>query len=756
MLVIKIKMVYYSIKGLNKFYIILIISARKAFLKQSMDMDEENFARTEVNQPAARAGREHIGSSCQGQIACSLRNAGQDFDEKGCIIMKQRFLHIAVVFSLLFSLFPIGAMALTNMGTNPGTGQTIGQPFAKGTAGSNSFRIPGLVTLSDGSLLAVADARWNTTYDGGGLDTIVSRSTNNGATWKWSFANYLGDNGNRYSGGPNNPSAGYSGSTCFIDPSIALKYDSNGNETIYLLADIYPYGVALNGQQNLWPSNETGFDSKGRLLLSNNTYGTETQGNNKNYVYNFYLDQETGKIKSLSNDAVQQGYTVDAHFNITGNGHNTNLFFADSPFKVQRTSYLYLITSTDRGETWSKPTLIPVKKNTERAYLAAPSRGIVTSQGEIVYPCYSYAGNNDSQRVSFIYSSDGVNWNRSVNAPIGNGVNWHSESVAVELSDGRLRFFLRSNTSRLTYIDFTPGANGVSDGVWGRPVVEKSIPTNSNCQISAIKYSKTSEGKEVLLVSCPTGPNEAGSNNSAASARLNGKIFVGLVNNDTNRSMAWVNNAKIDVTSNGSPFMYSAMTELPGGNIGILYENHESKWGAGDNCYYTMKFETKALSGINFDSVGTTKYVLDVDGIDVGEVYAITYFNGITDRVLFCNNTVTDVLSGKEIETTPPLNSDFDVGAQLWKVVDLDNDRIALKSMFGGGTYYLNLSRLSDSRVHTSEMPVEVMITDDDMDGTYTIKDASTDLWLSYNTSTRQFSATNNGVELRFFKQVKS
>ena len=175
-------------------------------------------------------------------------------------------------------MLPATAFAIT-VSPRPDPGTTQGQPFEHNpnTAGSDSFRIPGLVTLRDGTLLATADARWNTSYDGGGLDTIVSRSADNGASWSYSFANYLGDNGNEYNG---------SGSTCFIDPSLAVVYDeASGSETIYLLADLYPYGVALNGSGQLWPSKESGFDAQGRLLLSTDTYGSETGSNNATYTY---------------------------------------------------------------------------------------------------------------------------------------------------------------------------------------------------------------------------------------------------------------------------------------------------------------------------------------------------------------------------------------------------------------------------------------------------------------------------------------
>ena len=192
------------------------------------------------------------------------------------------------------------------MGTKPVDGTTKDEPFPYGTAGSNSFRIPALVTLSDGTMVAAADARWNTTYDGGGLDTIVSYSTDGGATWHYTFANYLGDHGNEYNG---------SQSTAFIDPALTVVGD-----TVYMLVDLYPYGVALNGSGNTHPSTATGFNDDGKLLLSANNHQS----------YDFYLDGDT--IYSKDGTPVE-GYTVDAYFNITEDSTSleSNLFFSHSP-----------------------------------------------------------------------------------------------------------------------------------------------------------------------------------------------------------------------------------------------------------------------------------------------------------------------------------------------------------------------------------------------------------------------------------------
>lgn len=467
---------------------------------------------------------------------------------------------IALVLVLTMLVQPLASVAATTTSSKPSDGTTTNAPFPKGTAGSNSFRIPSLVTLSDGTLVAAADARWNTTYDGGGLDTIVSRSSDNGKNWNYTFANYLGDNGNTYNG---------RSSTCFIDPAMAVTSD----DTIYMLVDLYPYGVALNGDgSQTAPLKNVGFDSNGRLLLSNNNHSS----------YDYYLDN--GKIYSTSETEVE-GYTVDAYFNIKGtNGKDSNLFFEDSPFKVVRTGYHYLTKSTDKGATWSAPTLLNLKTSSEQVCLVGPGRGLVTSSGMIVFPVYSFHGDNEpssnTQRMSFIYSEDeGKTWKRT--SEFDN--NWASESAVVELTDGTLRFFYRNGTKNLCYVDY-------SNDAWGT-AVNTGVVTNSNCQISAITYSKTIDGKQVILVSCPAGA-AGGSNQSSASARLNGKIFVGLVNSD--KTISWQTDKTINVASKNSDayFMYSCLTELKDASIAILYEDNESNWGSGNNSYYQMSFET--------------------------------------------------------------------------------------------------------------------------------------------------------------------
>lgn len=439
----------------------------------------------------------------------------------------------------------------------PEDGITFGCPFPRGTGGSNSFRIPALVTLGDGTLVAAADARWNTTYDGGGLDTVTAVSRDGGKTWHYQFANYLADNGDVYNG---------AGSTCFIDPALAVT----AADTVYMLVDLYPYGVALNGSGNTVPVKTRAFDEKGRLLLSGNDHES----------YDFFL--ENREICRRNGEKVS-GWRVDDHFNLTGpEGCVTNLFFADSPFKVVRTGFLYLTVSRDGGESWSAPRLLDLKTEAEMACLVAPGRGLVTQDGTILFPVYSFRGDNgpavNTQRLSFLSSRDGEHWERSPEFDH----NWASESAAVELQSGDIRFFFRNGTKRLCYVDYCRDSQS-----WGSAVVTDMV-TNSNCQLSAVSLSRTKEGCQIVLVSCPSGPNEAGSNDSRGECRVNGKIFVGLVEKDG--TMTW--KEPFRVTREEKQFLYSCLTELSDGTVALLYENLATAWGTGPDCYYTMAFQT--------------------------------------------------------------------------------------------------------------------------------------------------------------------
>lgn len=126
--------------------------------------------------------------------------------------------------------------------SDPPSGITQKQPFAANTGGSANFRIPVMVTLSDGAIVAAADARWNHLGDACSIDIMVSRSKDNGKTWEYDLTIYFNDSTN----------AKHNYGACFIDPLMVRDYE----DKIYLMVDLYPraflslftyLGVKLSG-----------------------------------------------------------------------------------------------------------------------------------------------------------------------------------------------------------------------------------------------------------------------------------------------------------------------------------------------------------------------------------------------------------------------------------------------------------------------------------------------------------------------------
>lgn len=557
---------------------------------------------------------------------------------------KLRFLSFILALAMVISSAPIvPAYAQEEQSntveiTNPFTSDTPLEINGQ-TVTSKSYRIPAMVTLADGTIVAAADIRWNTTYDGGCLDTLVARSTDGGATWSYTVANYLGDNGNTYN----------SQSTAFIDSCLTVAKDG---KTVYLLCDLYPYGIALNGNgSQKTPATDVGFTEEGYLKLSNNDHSS----------YDFYLKDRC--IYNSSNVQVA-GYHVDEYFNLFNESNEkvSNLFFADSPYKVVRTGFLYLTSSTDGGANWSAPTLLDLKNDTENVCLSSPGSGITTANGTMIFPVYSYS--TQTQKLGFLFSTDsGATWQRSKDFDSI----WASESAVVEIGEGTLRFFFRNQQSTLCYVDYNMDANAWSS------YINTGVKTNSNTQLSAITYSKTFNGSQVVLVSCPTGPNEAGSANSDGSYRSNGKIFMGVVAADG--SMSWPKSIRVSTTTAtaqlSSPyteekgfFAYSCLTERADGSIAILYENNQNGWGATGDTYFTIT--AKAYSGGDFSLPFDGEKVIDRTATLRDGVASVTLYADPSDSGSATVNATVDNLP--EIMAVSGMYYDEASGTLFYKV----------------------------------------------------------------------------------------
>lgn len=493
----------------------------------------------------------------------------------------------------------------------PLPGTTQDEPFAPGTGGSNNFRIPSIITLDSGRIVAAIDARWNHLGDACALDTIVSYSDDGGETWNYSFPNYFGDSVDSYQ--PN--------ATAFIDPVMIQGNDG----TIYLMVDLFPGGVALNTAP-MAPAKSSGYveiDSVQRLVLYISPKVSEQ--NDSNYV-SYVGDFADGYAKIYNADGSVTDYYVDDHYYLyQGDGSDPaaqkiycqrlgsseyiqqNVFFYNADLHVRCATYLWLVTSKDGGETWSAPTILnpQVRTGADQFYGVGPGAGLCLEDGTIMLPAYTFTSGiaNSNQIASFIYSSDnGQTWHRSDNATPSN--HWSSESCLVQIDGTTVRHFYRDGYSTLYYTDHTwDGEKWVA----GTPV-DTGVHKTYNNQLSAIRYSDEINGKPVILVSTAAGNGRD---------RTDGKIYTFLLNEDKTMELA----NTYEVTASGAAYGYSSLTELEDGSISLLYEGANSR-----SVYVNIPASTDLLGDDWRPADDLTSISLDQSLVDlkVGETATLT------------------------------------------------------------------------------------------------------------------------------------
>lgn len=514
----------------------------------------------------------------------------------------KRSLALFMAILMLVTSAPIMAFATDQSGVRPADGITEYQPYINGvgdgTTRSGNFRIPSMVTLDSGTIVTAAEARWGAGMDGGGNDTVVSRSTDGGNTWKYSYVNYYGDNGNTFN----------KASTSTCDQELVTD-----GTNVYLLTTFFPAGYALNGSSanNQVKSGDTAFvNINGVQRVKLFKYGAG--GSYNYYVGDFNADGAAGRAPIMNNDGTETGYYVDHDYYIYNGTTKTgsNLFYSDGEFQTAKVNFLLFRKSTDEGKTWSDFIPVPAKVSDEAFLGVGPGRGIYDADhGRIIFSTYSWDGSNNSQRSSFIYTDDeGQTWHRAPNFPKIDGVfsgNWSSENALVQLDADTIRCFVRNGWKRMTYCDAKWNGSSYEwqsykDGYLytnGTPATG-DIGSDSGCQLSAIKYSKQLQYNgnyyDAILLSTPRG------------SRSNGVVYTLLIDDDENHTIVNLdsnkkaNDKQIIYTVNTSFYAYSCLTELKDGSLALLYENEAA------NIRFSILPEVNKITGLRIPNGPTT------------------------------------------------------------------------------------------------------------------------------------------------------
>lgn len=463
------------------------------------------------------------------------------------------------------------------------TGKTIYAEnifYAGDPTKSNYFRIPSLLALDSGTVIAAADARYGGTHDAKSkINTAFAKSTDGGKTWgqptlPLKFDDYVAKNIDwpRDSVGKN---VQIQGSASYIDPVLLEDKETH---RVFLFADMMPAGI---GSSNA--SVGSGFkevDGKKYLKLH---WKDDAAG-----TYDYSVRENGTIYNDTTNSATE--YSVDGEYNLYKNGNamlckqydynfegtklletqtdtdvNMNVFYKDADFKVFPTTYLAMKYSDDEGETWSDLQIVSTFKPEESKFLVlGPGVGKQIANGEhagrLIVPLYS----KSSAELGFMYSDDhGDNWTY-VEADQNTG-GATAEAQIVEMPDGSLKTYLRTGSGYIAQVMSTDGGETWSERV---PLTEIAT-TGYGTQLSVINYSQPVDGKPAILLSAP----------NATNGRKNGKIWIGLISETGNSgkdkySVDWKYCYSVDTPQMG--YSYSCLTELPDGEIGLLYEKYDS------------------------------------------------------------------------------------------------------------------------------------------------------------------------------------
>ena len=414
-----------------------------------------------------------------------------------------------------------------------------GKPlFEKGMLGIENFRIPTLVTLKGGITVASADARMEAPGDNPNhICRAIRISRDSGETWEPLRILY------DYGG------IGREEGASAIDGS--LLYDEE-EDILFMLFSHTPAGIG-----SALSEAGTGFDEKGRKRL------TDPEGK-------FYYADRDGELKS--EDGTPFGMRMDPMGWLWKDGRRIGSVSCGSDrfLREANTSFLQIVESRDRGETWTQPRdLNPQVKREQMRFLGAgPGTGIQLRRGphkgRLVYPVYYASAAATVTSSAAIYSDDhGKTWKLGKSVNDGRLLKGRvldsmaldlpeaglGECQITELADGKLCMFLRNSLGKYT------GRAESTDGgeSWEHFRLDESLP-DPQCQSHILKVRY--EDRDAWLFSNP----------GDQTGRVRGTVRISLDGLES-----WQASRLIEP----GEFGYSCMTQLPDGQIGILYEGAE-------------------------------------------------------------------------------------------------------------------------------------------------------------------------------------
>ena len=432
--------------------------------------------------------------------------------------------------------------------------------FDTGYHGALSYRIPSLLTLDSGVILAGADQRVSIPNDApNDINLVMRRSLDGGQTWE-EMRTLL-----------SLPGTGALGAS-LID-SVLVQDHSTGR--VICLVDQFPGGI---GQPNAVVG--TGFDAQGRRVLHNRArelFAVEPDG-----TVVTAAGEPTDYRVVLSNDAATGARTGDV---LLGGEAAGSIYLAyeqapeDCLFQ-HRSSHLLMITSDDDGATWSEPTDITAQVKADwMCFLGTgPGNAIQLTApehaGRILAPVYysHEAGGTAYLSCAAIYSDDGgTTWTLGASPNDGRevlGAVVHSrdltderaslyESVLVEGADGAVHVWARNQHPAGRVAHAVSHDGGVT---WGEVDYSDQL-TEIFSQPNAIAVTGASD----IAGAAEPSSRSIVFANASQMLPFRGCGVMRLSHDD---GVTWPHNRVI----NPRHYVYQCMAQLPSGDIALLWE----------------------------------------------------------------------------------------------------------------------------------------------------------------------------------------
>ena len=407
--------------------------------------------------------------------------------------------------------------------------------FSKGTENVENYRIPSLLTVGDVTI-ASADARLEAPGDNPNhICRAIRLSTDSGETWSGTklFCDYGG--------------TGRDDGAAAIDGSLLHDKDT---QTVFMLFSHTSRGIGAH-----YVSSEDAFDAQGRKRL--------WDADNHQY----YVEQD-GRV--FHDNGEPTAYTVGNYGELYQNGEPVGSICHGEARILRQAdvSFLQLIQSHDSGRTWSDPVdLNPqVKAEWMRFVGAGPGTGIQIQEGpckgRLLFPVY-YTNQHMIASSGAIYSDDhGKTWHMGASANDGrlfDGTALDAQTATdprsnlgecqvTELPGGRLKIYLRNG-----YGPHTLSAYSDDGGESWHHFHETNLP-DPQCQSHVLKVKHN--GQAIWLFSNPAN----------STARVQGVVRVSFDGGET-----WPVSRLVEP----GEFAYSCMTQLPDGQIGLIYEGRD-------------------------------------------------------------------------------------------------------------------------------------------------------------------------------------